>query len=660
MPLPVFAIPLALSAIKALLKYRRRIDEILSAQETTAELPFLLPPAPVDDKPYWNVIAQYFEPKEGALKNDAAQALLLVKNLQTDYEKFANDVKSGKPPDYEVRKKLYNLYCEACGKPVDVVGPSYPTAYLDTGSSPDMILAYYVVSSQRFSQNTAVTRIILATADTLLEVAGQNAGLFISNKKTRTIVETLINEFAVKRDFDDEKSELILKALLGSAIVAVAENPGKLAEKPALKSLFSAIGDVRKELGDDFVAKIISHEGFNALASSYLTHVAEDASFITKDEFFKSVLSQTLLELGNKFVTIQKDPKVILGVLEVALTASAANVDGILNRKFGDKPLLIAVLSAVADQIEQLGKDNQLIRSIGSGTLFPTVYSTALKAIEANPFLINDVIKTKDYVGSLLAGLAGVLDNYKPGTQPSSELLKNIVVKSLNILSTQPDFLGKNQKFTNTILAAVFKAGAQVGSDGFSIDDLLAVIQEAIKVATGNIGLVKMDDKYAALIESFGIALGQHDIRKLLAPEGLKDTMSVFLKIIAANPAIWNGLHEKNLVQPIVNDVLSALSNDPTNLLSGPRLVSAIHQIFIVLARQGNMFLNGNITPDAINELLKNALIRAQSEIGNSIDGGNLVGFLVQVLKTYIQIPFPITKIQDIENLLSDVLKKGF
>lgn len=654
MPLPVFAIPLALSAIKALLRYRRRIDEILSMKETTEKIPFLLPEPPMDDKPYWNDMIQFFELKDGT-----GTALLLVKNLQTTFEQFVRVVKEGKEPDYGSRKAFYRLYCEASGKRIQVIGPVQPSAEVVAGANPDMILAYYVVSSHRLSQNPAVTRILLATADTLLEIAGQNAGLFISDPKTRAIVETLIDEFAVKRDFDDDKSELILKALLGSAIVAVAENPGKLAEKPALKPLFSALGDVRKDLGDDFVAKIISHEDFNALVSKYLTHVANDPSFITKNEFFKTVLSKTLLELSGKFETIQKDPKAILGVLEVALTASAANVDGILCRKFGDKHLLVAVLGAVADQVEQLGKNNQLISSIGSGTLFPAVYSAVLKAIEANPFLINDVIKTKDYVGNLLAGLAGVLANYKPGTQPSTELLENLMVKSLNILAMQPDFLGKNQKFANAILAAVFKTGVQVGSDGFSINDLLAVIQEAIKAATANIGLVKMDDKYASLIESFGIALGQQDIRKLLlTPEGLKDAMFAIFKTVAANPTIWNGLQERNLVQPIIQAVLSSLAKDPTNLLSGPRLVNAIHQIFIVLARQGNKLINSNVVPESINVLLKNALNRAQNEIGNSIDGENMVNFLVLVLKTYIQNPFPINRIQDVDTLLTDILKK--
>lgn len=653
MPLPLFAIPLAVSAIKALLKYRRRIDEILSAKEITEKLPFLLPEAPTDDRPYWNAIVQFFE-----FKDSAGQALFLVKNLQTTFEQFASDIKQGNEPDYYARKELYKLCCEACGKPVQVIGPSHPSSYLDAGSSPDMILAYYVVSSQRLSQNPAVTRILLATADTLLETAGQNAGLFVSDPKTRAIVETLIEEFAVKRDFDDDKSELILKTLLGSAIIAVAENPGKLAEKPALKPLFSAISDVRKNLGDDFVAKIISHEGFGALASSYLTHVANDPSFITKDEFFKNVLSQTLLELGNKFATIQKDPKSILGVLEVALTASAANVDGILNRKFGDQPLLVAVLSAVTDQIEKLGRDNKLISSVSSGTLFPAVYRTALKAIEANPSLIDDVIKTNNYVGNLLAGLSGVLVDYKPGQQPGKELLENIIVKSLNILAMQPDLLGKNQIFVNAILMAVFRTGSQAGNDGFTIDDLLLVVQEALKAATENIGLVKMDDKYASLIESFGIALSQQDIRKLLTPDGLKETMLAILQTIVVNPNTWNIFQEKNLAQPIAQAVISSLASDPTNLLSGPRLINSISRILTLLALQGNKLIDKKATPETIQKLIEYSLTRAQKEIGISIDGKNLSDFLIQVLKTYMQNPFSINKIEDIEALLNEILNK--
>lgn len=654
MPLPAFAIPLAISAIKALLKYRRRVDDILSIKETTTGLPFLLPYPPSNDKPHWNAMIKFFEDEDGK-----GQAILLVNNLQDIFIQFAKAVSNRTDPDYSARKSLYRLYCEACGQPLEVSGPDRLKVTIDDGSTPDMLLAYYIISSQRLSRNPTVTRILLATADTLLEVAGQNAGLFISNPKTKVIVETLINEFAVKRDFDDEGSEVVLKALLGSAIIAVADNPGKIAHKPALKPLFSAIGEVRKELGDNFVAEIISHEGFNKLASSYLTHVAKDPSFITNDSFFKEVLKQTIQEWGNKFDDIQKDPKALLGVLEVALTASAANVDGILKRELEGKPLLVTVITAVADEFNKLGTEGKLIKSIGSGNLVPIIYKTVLKTIEANPTLLNDTAKTKTYVGKLLSGLAGALAEYKPKSQTSSELMENIAVRSLNILASQPDLLGENLKFSNEVLKAVFKAGADAGKDGFSDDDILFFVQAALDSATKNIGLIKMNDKYASIIASFGTTLSQHGIRNLLAPTGIRDAISSFLQSVAANPTIWSGLQEKNLVQPLIQAVLSGLATDPTNLLSGSRLTDSLQQILTILAKQGNKLINDKVTHEVINEMLQATLVRAQKEIGISIDGENLPDFIVRVLDAFLQNPFPSDKIvEKAETLLNETLDK--
>ena len=45
MPLPI-ATPVAISAIKALLRFRNQVDTILSLNEASAGLPFALPPAP--------------------------------------------------------------------------------------------------------------------------------------------------------------------------------------------------------------------------------------------------------------------------------------------------------------------------------------------------------------------------------------------------------------------------------------------------------------------------------------------------------------------------------------------------------------------------------------------------------------------------------------
>ena len=150
---------------------------------------------------------------------------------------------------------------------------------------------------------------LLAASDTLFVFAGENANLFISNPQTRSLVENLIEEFASKRDFNDEGIETIFKALLGSTVLAFANNPGILANKPALKALFAALGDVRDQLGNNFVAKIISVDGFEQLIAAFATGVAKDPAFIINNDLVQKVLTATLTEIGNNFVAIVDDPK---------------------------------------------------------------------------------------------------------------------------------------------------------------------------------------------------------------------------------------------------------------------------------------------------------------------------------------------------------------
>jgi hypothetical protein len=112
-----------------------------------------------------------------------------------------------------------------------------------------MRLAYYVAESHRLSRNPTVTRILLVAADTMLEAAGENAGLFISHPRTRLLVQTFLAEFEGKSDFEDDGVDRIFKRLLGATIIAALDNPGWIAENPVIKAFFVALGSLREELG---------------------------------------------------------------------------------------------------------------------------------------------------------------------------------------------------------------------------------------------------------------------------------------------------------------------------------------------------------------------------------------------------------------------------
>ncbi len=248
-----------------------------------------------------------------------------------------------------------------------------------------MRLSYYVAASHRLARNPTLTHILLASADTLLDVAGEGAGLFISNPKTHAILSTLIQEFAGKRDFDDDNSELIFKSLLRCAVVAAMENQGAITERPAVTALFASLADLREVHGDDCVARILTTTRFQTLVGKYLTQVAADTSLLADNGPFRAVLSATLTDLGERFDTIFDDPKALFGVLEVALISAAGQDRAHLVKSTGGNPLLTVVLGSILLEIENRGPQDQLLASFVNGEIVSGLLQTAMSAVAANP-----------------------------------------------------------------------------------------------------------------------------------------------------------------------------------------------------------------------------------------------------------------------------------
>jgi hypothetical protein len=179
--------------VRALLRYRERVDGILSLSEASAELPFVLPGAPTDTAPHLDAMLAFFGGERGGL-------LLELHDLRADFERVQRDPFAA--GSQEARRRVFQVYYEVSGAVPVVLGPADGAGRVT--ASAEMRLAYYVVRAERLSRNKALPRVLLATADTLLEVLGENAGLFVADPRTRAVVETLLRELALERDFDDE------------------------------------------------------------------------------------------------------------------------------------------------------------------------------------------------------------------------------------------------------------------------------------------------------------------------------------------------------------------------------------------------------------------------------------------------------------------------
>ncbi len=629
-------IPVAISAIQALLKYRERVDQILALKEASEEIPFLLPPAPFDFLAHRDELFEFFESEQGGL-------VLELHGRSSDFEKFKTNPTSAE--NFELRHEFLQLFYEASDTAPIVLGPQSEAR--SVRSSSEMRLSYYVVASHRLSRNPALTRILLASADTLLEVAGANAGLFISNPKTQAIVSTLIDEFAGKRDFDDDSAELILKGLLRSAVVAAMENQDSITEEPALVALFGALSDMRDEYNDEFVAQILTKTGFQTLVGKYLTEVAEDPSFLVEDGPFREILSATLKDLGENFVTIFDDPKALFGVLEVALTSAAGQAKEVMQKDINGKPLLSAVLVSVLNEIEERGQQDQLLKSFTSGKIVTGIFQASMGAIAANPRMLANAAEIDELSATLVAGLADILSHKELTDVVTTQTLRDVSSRSLLVLAENSAAWAGSNEFTTKLVAGVLKAASSAVEDGLSSDDVADLVDVAIRTATANLALVNVDVHLEGVLEAVGAQLSEQGVRALLAPQSRKEVILSSLEAVARNPKVWSKFAEADLVQPLVAAIFQGLATDSTALLTGPAMVEGLRSVLTAAALRGQRLIDKEVDSDDMKKLLTLGLSKANQEVGRALDAEMLPQYLERLVSFFLGEPFELDNITE-------------
>lgn len=638
MALPITA-PLVISGIKALIRYRYRVDTIMALSTIEEGLPFRLPRPPINHKEHRADMLRFFETDQG-------QIMLALNNLTQAFKEVQNAVKTDAPMPDEL-SNCYSLYFEATEVKPNRWAPEAGAAAwrksASTGPSAEMRLAYYVVESDRMSRNTALTRIMLTTADILLEVLGENAGTFISNPRVASVVEDLLVEFAIKHDFDDESIQFIYKRLLNSLAIAVLENPGIVPNKFLLQALFSALNDVRSQLGSEFVALLITEDGFHALIAAFLSQVAEDPSFLNADAVVKNILSAMLIELGHNFPElVQGDSEAVFGVLEAGLAVGASCVDTILNRKLSGHPLLTVVLGDMAREVNMLASQNLFFKELASGKIFAGFYRTILESIAANPAALAAEAQFKPFTTELITTFAGTLSAVKLKETLTMETFRELVQDSLTTLGRYPELIVPDNQFAAPVIRAVFEAAAPLVKDGFSNRDIIIVLDAALQTANENLALLKIEDRLETILSAVSGVLARDGLKQLLTVRGRKDALLAALQAVSVNPKIWGEFAAKDMVQPLVVGLLEGIEKDPTRLLAGPVLVDTMRRSLTAVARHGKLFIDGDMEPGVAKALMTLALDSAEAEIGNGIDGESLPLFLERIMLAFFKKPFDI------------------
>jgi hypothetical protein len=660
MALPITA-PLAISAIRALIRYRDRVDTILALSTAEEGLPFRLPKPPIDHQAHFADMLRFFETEQGQIMlalNDLTQTFKAVKTADEEDSAIPGEVRN-----------CFALYFEATEVKPKRWAPDANDAEWrkssSTGPSEEMRLAYYVVESDRLSRNPALTRILLTTADTLLEVLGENAGTFIANPRIATVVEDLLGEFAIKHDFDDDSIQKIYKRLLNSLAVAVLDNPGIVPNKPLLQALFGALNDVRGQLGNEFVALLITEDGFQTLLAAFLHQVADDPSFISADEAIKDIIASMFREIGTNFKgLVQGDPEAVFGVLEAGLAVGASHVETIVHRKLSGHPLLTVVFADMANKIKELATQNLFVSELVSGKIFAGFYRTILETIAANPAALASEAKIKPFTTDLIATYAKTLSDVEIKDTFTAETFQGLVQDSLTVLSHYPELIWRDNQFAAPVVRAIFESAAPLVPDGFSDKDIIVVLDAAFQAVNDNLALLEIEDRLESILTSVSGVLVKDSLKRLLTVQGRKDALLAALQAVAVNPAVWGEFAAKDMAQPLVVGLLEGIVEDPTHLLAGPVLVESLRRSLTAFARRGNVFIDNKIEPGVTQALMKIAIESAQAEIGKSIDGDTLPLFLERTIMAFLKSPFDITtadeaKIKKLANGVIAEIEKG-
>ena len=643
------ALPVALSAIQSLIRFRGRLDTILSLNQTTTGLPFLLPPRPTNDAPH-------VEPMIAFFKSDIGRALLALRGLEEAWaavhpDPFASNIQ-------RPRQELLEAYYEASDIMPESLGPDRDAnrALVAKGPSREMRLAYYVVESDRLSRNPAVTRVLLAAADTLLEFGADNAGLFIKQPRSRALVESLLNEFAVARDWDDANSGPLFRTLLGATAASVLANPGLCPDRPVAKTLFAALAQVQQEMGADFAAKLVTRDGFHALMSSCLTCAADQPGLLPDKPVLKESLVAMLKTAGAHLTGILDQPAALSGVLEAGISAAAKSATPLLERKLAGEPLLAVVLKSTLENAEQAAADHKLFRTLADGQLFAALYRIALRGVAANPAALATQAKLDAHIAALVAGCAAELADTKLEQVFGAATLRSLTTRALEVIATEPGFLERRTELTAKLLRAALGSAAQAMANGFTASDLEEIADAVIRSAAQNRALIDMNDTLRPVVEVLALPLAERGLDALTSSAARKSMFFSGLEALATNPRVWQDLATRDLAQPLVTGVLRALAADKSGLLSGPALVPSFQATLEATARRGRAFIDEKTSPDDLEKVLAAALAAAEAAIGETIDGKTLPQFLRGVVLAFLSAPFDPTEPTTLDDWLKQQL----
>lgn len=638
----VAGIALALSTIRAIIRLHGRVDGILATKTAADDLPFALLSGPIiapgtifdaDDfffdpappanriKPLENVPAQH---------RDAFALVCKIEGLDTLAANRTGKPLTGLSQTDKERFQFAKTRIEriASGNPVT---DNAVLAQTDA-------LAYYAVSSARLSNNPAYARLLIATADTLLEVVGENASLLISDPRTAGVIGTLVQEFSGGTDFDDANAGLIFRKLLFATAVTLETHRDLAGNDRVARAFIAALTDIRTNPpkdaegnaldGDELVAEILTRGGVERLLSTFLTRLADDPHFSQTDDALRKTVGDVLREVAEILpggITSQEG----LAIAEIAIAGIAGDLQNRLEKRYAvnGKSLSIGgyVLTILVQQIRSKAAEGTLANDILTRNVVGELYRAILTGFLQRPELIarhagNDAAM-QAYVGELVAGILPLLSDdtdFRNTVGPT--LLPRVLGIALSVTADHAAILTGQNGYATKIVEAALLTAAPLIQDGLSREELVTILDAAIKAAADNLNLARMSDNLRPIAQAFASALKGQSIASLSTRENRIAIAKAFLTSLVDNPLAWDRLGGKigqgptTIIQPLLQGLAVGIAQEGGPDWSGPAMQDAIRRALGAALGQVDLLID-----QKIDEAVLQAFAQSAVETGRDI-----------------------------------------
>ncbi len=644
----VAGISIALSVVRGLIRLHGRVDGILAVKATAGELPFQLIPTPHTPDVDEEVVDEFFFPQPGntlrqlsdADRSDAQKVRLhQVFELVYEADGLSEPLTKRTGPQLSgLSNSEVATVTDAYLKIKGMAGGQQVFQDSIGDLKGDDALAYYVVGSARLSNNPAFARMLLATADVLLEVAGENAGLLVSDPKTAGVIQTAIDEFAGKHDFDDDTAGMIFRKLLTAASVTLETHRHIIADDRAGKALVEALSELRQNPptnpatgapynGDEFVAGLLTRGGFERLLASFMTNLANDPHFSATDNLLRQTIGTVLKEVAEALpdgLTRAEG----LQIVEATVGVVAENLETRQRLRYetGGKTYSIGgyVLTILLDEIGTAAGGGALAAKIKDGSILGVLYEAVLKGFADRPDLIansaGDDAATRAYIKDMVTGLLPILQDQPFGEAVSSKLLERIVAKSLAVTANHADILTGENGYAAKVVEAALRTAAPLVSGGLTGDEITSIVDAAVGAAAANLNMVDMSDDLRPLAEAFAASLTAGSIADLRSRDQRIAVAKAFLVSLADNPKTWQRLSkaighgQTDVAKPVLEGLVAGIAAGGGDVLTGPIMQQAVQRSIGVALNQADLLIDRKMD-EAVLQSLGHALTQSARDI---------------------------------------------